>query len=320
MYGSLELSADYLPVLDPVHNTVSRVPLTVRDPNTQPATGPPTRRAVRVLGRHRALDEQEQRPQSDDRREGTRVDHVEPFVRRTIPAFCKAGSTHPSAKLFPVNALRATARDVRSEDEEAHAHQHLLRHAPSDVRRGRESHAVDERRWRGRRLARHEDVRRDGRRGEVAGLDGAHPRRERQRQARRLHGAEPTGRPDKGSAHQRRTLLRGARARRLDLGIVARLPRRHRAHRSRRASARDRARRVLRAAIQQSESARCRASRRAAPTSTATAWRGSRSRAVTWRASTGASAKVRSTVPPPPASIAPKAGRSTPSRCRNSRA
>ena len=42
MYGSLELSSDYLPVLDPVHNTVSRVPLTVRDPNTQPATGPPT--------------------------------------------------------------------------------------------------------------------------------------------------------------------------------------------------------------------------------------------------------------------------------------
>jgi len=28
IYGSLELSADYLPVLDPVHNTTSRVPLT----------------------------------------------------------------------------------------------------------------------------------------------------------------------------------------------------------------------------------------------------------------------------------------------------
>src|SRR5439155_757766 len=38
----LESSADYLPVLDPVHNTTSRVPLTVRDPNTQPAAGPPT--------------------------------------------------------------------------------------------------------------------------------------------------------------------------------------------------------------------------------------------------------------------------------------
>ena len=36
IYGALELSADYLPVLDPVRNTISQVPLTVRDPNTPP--------------------------------------------------------------------------------------------------------------------------------------------------------------------------------------------------------------------------------------------------------------------------------------------
>src|SRR2546427_6657483 len=35
IYGSLELSADYLPVLDPVRNTTSCVPLTVRDPTTE---------------------------------------------------------------------------------------------------------------------------------------------------------------------------------------------------------------------------------------------------------------------------------------------
>src|SRR5919197_3288376 len=34
IYGSLELSADYLPVLDPVKHTVRRVELSVRDPNT----------------------------------------------------------------------------------------------------------------------------------------------------------------------------------------------------------------------------------------------------------------------------------------------
>src|SRR2546430_8442900 len=39
IYGPLELSADYLPVLDPVHNTVTRVPLTVRDPATRAAAG-----------------------------------------------------------------------------------------------------------------------------------------------------------------------------------------------------------------------------------------------------------------------------------------
>jgi hypothetical protein len=42
IYGSLELSADYLPVLDPARNAVDKVPLTVRDPNTMPATGPYT--------------------------------------------------------------------------------------------------------------------------------------------------------------------------------------------------------------------------------------------------------------------------------------
>ena len=38
IYGVLEASADYLPVLDPKTNTVSRVPVTLRDPNTPPAT------------------------------------------------------------------------------------------------------------------------------------------------------------------------------------------------------------------------------------------------------------------------------------------
>src|SRR5512144_3431304 len=33
IYGALELSADYLPVLDPVRHKASRVALTLRDPN-----------------------------------------------------------------------------------------------------------------------------------------------------------------------------------------------------------------------------------------------------------------------------------------------
>src|SRR5438094_1085165 len=40
LYGALELSTDYLPMLDPTHNTVSRVPLTVCDTATRPATWP----------------------------------------------------------------------------------------------------------------------------------------------------------------------------------------------------------------------------------------------------------------------------------------
>ena len=49
IYGSLELSSDYVPVLDPVKHTASRIPLSVRDPNTPP-TNPKMPHAVAVLG------------------------------------------------------------------------------------------------------------------------------------------------------------------------------------------------------------------------------------------------------------------------------
>ena len=144
------------------------------------------------------LDQPEQRAQPDVRRARGACGSRPPSGRRDNPEFCKEGSSHPSAKLFPIERARPPSRRLRSEDEEAHAHQHLLRHAPPDVRGGREQHAVDERRRPGRRLAEHEDVRRDARRGEVAGLDRAHHRHQRQRQARRVRRAEPAGRSGKG--------------------------------------------------------------------------------------------------------------------------
>ena len=59
-----------------------------------------------------------------------------------------------------------------------------------------------------------------------------------------------------------------------------------------------------------STTCRCPASARAAPTSTARAWSGSRSAAATSAASIGASARGRSTDRRPPATTAPRAGRS----------
>ena len=41
IYGALEASADYLPVLDPVRHASSEVPVPVRDPDTPVASGPP---------------------------------------------------------------------------------------------------------------------------------------------------------------------------------------------------------------------------------------------------------------------------------------
>ena len=41
LYGALEESADYLPVLDPVTHTIDQVPLTMMDPEAGPVGGPP---------------------------------------------------------------------------------------------------------------------------------------------------------------------------------------------------------------------------------------------------------------------------------------
>ena len=140
------------------------------------------------------LDEQEQRPQSDVRRDRAASGSRPPCARRRIPTSARQDRIIRRRSCSRSTTPARHLADVRSEDEAAHAHQHLLRHAPPDVRRGRQQHAVDERRRPGRRLAEHEDVRRDARRGEVAGLDRAHHGHERQRQARRVRRAEPAGR------------------------------------------------------------------------------------------------------------------------------
>ena len=66
VYGSLELSSDYLPTLDPKTNTSGQVKLTVRDENT-PRHAIDDAGRLAVLGRGADLDEQEQRAQRDDR-------------------------------------------------------------------------------------------------------------------------------------------------------------------------------------------------------------------------------------------------------------
>ena len=118
--------------------------------------------AFTVLGRRSHLDEQEQRPQSDDGRDGPRVDHL----RRAPtgqPGVLQSGIDASIGQALSAQPRWSASRDVRSEDTEAHAHQHVLRHTSLDVRRGCESHTVDER-WRtGDRLAEYEDVRRNRR-------------------------------------------------------------------------------------------------------------------------------------------------------------
>ena len=101
IYGSLELSADYLPVLDPVRNTISQVKLTVRDPNTPPT--PATMPQPSPYWGEEAIwtsKNNVHNPMFDERGRVWITSTVRPA---TNPDFCKDGST-PSSKLYPMNA------------------------------------------------------------------------------------------------------------------------------------------------------------------------------------------------------------------------
>ena len=67
IYGSLEASADYSPVLDPMRHQTSRIPIPVRDPNTPYAAPQMVQARLAVLGRGADLDQQGQRAQPDAR-------------------------------------------------------------------------------------------------------------------------------------------------------------------------------------------------------------------------------------------------------------
>jgi hypothetical protein len=101
IYGALELSADYLPVLDPVRHTTSRVPLTVRDPATAPAAAAAMLKPSPYWGDEAiwASKNNVHNPMFDARGRVWITSAVRPPAN---PAFCKAGSSHPSAKLFPL--------------------------------------------------------------------------------------------------------------------------------------------------------------------------------------------------------------------------
>ena len=101
IYGALELSADYLPVLDPVNHRISQVPLTVRDPATQ-ATSPTMMQPSVNFGTEVAWTSKNNvhNPMFDGEGRVWLTSTVRPGAN---PEFCRAGSTHPSAKVFPLN-------------------------------------------------------------------------------------------------------------------------------------------------------------------------------------------------------------------------
>jgi hypothetical protein len=99
IYGSPEESRDYLPVLDPVRNTISQVKVPYRDADT-PGQPPPLEPSA-VWGDEAIWDSHTtvHNPMFD---QTGRVWFTSRVRAPENPAFCKEGSSHPSAKLTPV--------------------------------------------------------------------------------------------------------------------------------------------------------------------------------------------------------------------------
>lgn len=99
IYGSPEESRDYLPVLDPVHNTISQVKVPYRDPDTPGQPKPLQPSAFwgdeAIWDSHTTVHN----PMFDER---GRVWYTSRIRGHDNPAFCKAGSNLTSAKLTPV--------------------------------------------------------------------------------------------------------------------------------------------------------------------------------------------------------------------------
>ncbi len=106
IYGSPEDSTDFMPVLDPIAHKATEVKVPVRDPKT-PDTVAIARTDALMLapspywGTERIWKSQASvhNPMFDEKGRVWITTRIRP---PTNPAFCKKGSDHPSAKLFPI--------------------------------------------------------------------------------------------------------------------------------------------------------------------------------------------------------------------------
>jgi hypothetical protein len=102
IYGALEESADYLPVVDPTHNAVTQVKLTVRDPKTPSAANTPPAQGSPYWGDEAIWNSQTSTHSFAMDSQG-RVWAASRIRQNQTQPWCQAGSDHPSAKAFPIN-------------------------------------------------------------------------------------------------------------------------------------------------------------------------------------------------------------------------
>ena len=100
IFGATEESTDLFPVLDPINHKATQLKMPVRDPNTpssktNPMTPSPYWGAEPIWDSQTSMHN----PMYDEKGRVWFTSRVRPPVN---PDFCKKGSDHPSAKLFPV--------------------------------------------------------------------------------------------------------------------------------------------------------------------------------------------------------------------------
>ena len=100
LYGTTEESTDFLPILDPVRNTATEVKHPVRDPKTPSSKDNPMAPSP-YWGDAPIWDSQTSthNPMMDEKGRVWITARVRPPAN---PDFCKKGSDHPSAKVFPL--------------------------------------------------------------------------------------------------------------------------------------------------------------------------------------------------------------------------
>jgi hypothetical protein len=101
IYGALEASADYMPVVDPKTNTASRIELQVRDPKTPSEAQTPPAQPSPYWG-DEAIWTSQSNAHSFAMDKQSRVWIAARIRPNQTSAFCQQGSDHPSAKAFPI--------------------------------------------------------------------------------------------------------------------------------------------------------------------------------------------------------------------------
>jgi hypothetical protein len=107
LFGSTEYSTDIIPVLDPKKHTATNLVAPVRDPNIPEALGPGHAASINPMqpspywGKEKIWDTKANNHNGMFDRKG-RVWFAARVRGPNNPDFCKKGSDHPSAKLFPM--------------------------------------------------------------------------------------------------------------------------------------------------------------------------------------------------------------------------